>query len=189
MPDYAPDYTPRYRAQYVSGGIEHHIMVRGFRGESSIITTDRARTALFNVLNPLAAAIPDDFSWLGAEYIPQDTNIGTPDSTPAAITGLAPVAQLSDHDRISSIGWVGRSVATPMRLFFFGVQFSPDLLPANVASDYRLYTTESSVVADSVTALNAAGLPANNNLPGAWKLYINLKVNDYWLKLLRRAAL
>ena len=187
MPDFAPDYTPRYVVRYQSAGIEHHLTLRGFRGESASSTGGRARNALYDALTPLVNYLCEDFTWLSAEYIPQDTNVGTPDSLPASVAGVVDIADMSKEDRIRTIGYVGRSAATPMRLYIFGINMNTDAL-TGVLRDFRVTSAELSDVADSIAGLNNAGLPANNNLPGAWYQYVNLKVNDYWLRQVRKGA-
>ena len=187
MPDFSPDYTPRYIVHYLSAGINHHFTLRGYRGESASATGGRARNALFDMLSPITNWLPADFAWLNAEYVPMDTNIGTPDSIPATVTGGALLADFSKEVRIRTIGYVGRSAATPMRLYVFGNQFDTDdpTTPVNPEQDFRVYATEVSQFATSIAGLNNAGLAANNNLPGAFYQYVNLKVNDYWLRKVR----
>lgn len=188
MPDFAPDFTPRYIAEYVSAGLTHHITVRGFRGESSTLTITRGFDGINAVVVALQTFLADDFHFVSAEYIPQDTNVGTPTSKPADPVGGAPVANMSNQDKATSIGFVGRSNATPMRLFVFGCDFFPDdpLALTGPEVDFRIQATELTDVATAVAALNAAGYAAANNLPGAWKQYVNLKVNDHYLRLLRK---
>ena len=189
MPDFAPDFTPRYRARYLSAGINHVVMLRGYRGEPSADTSNRARTVLAGVFDAFDTALPTDFQWLSAEYIPEDTNVGSPDAVPAAVVGLAPVAMFSTQDRITSLGFVGRSASTPVRLFIFGVQLNPDVVPPSNFDDWRLTSVESAAVAASVALLNSSAIPANNNQPSSWSLYANIKVNDYWLRQARRGSL
>lgn len=189
MPDFAPDFTPRYRVQYVSAGLTHWIMLRGFRDESESATGVRVRDALFDTIAPMAAFLCDDFEWISAEYIPQDTNIGVPDSLPAAITGTVAISTMSREDKIRSIGYVGRSGSTPMRLFVFGCQFQTDDLPEGVEAKFRISAADLSNVATSIAALDGAGCPANNNFPGHYHNYVNLKVNDHLLKFVRRGLI
>lgn len=188
MPDFAPDFTPRYITEYVSAGITHHMTVRGFRGESSTLTITRAFTGVNLICVALQQFLPEDFHFVSAEYIPQDTNVGSPTSKPADPTGGQPLTDLSNQDKASSIGFVGRSNATPMRLFIFGCGFSPDLVPASATEekDFRITSVERTEVLNAVAAINSAGFAAANNLPGAWKSYINIKVNDHYLRLLRK---
>lgn len=189
MPDFAPDFTPRYRVRYISAGINHVAMLRGYRGEPSADTSNRARTVLAGVFDTFESVLPDDFAWLSAEYIPEDTNIGSPDAVPATVVGLADAALFSTQDRISSLGFVGRSASTPVRLFMFGVQVTPDVASPSTLDDWRLTSAESAGVAAAVALLNSSAIPANNNMPASWALYANLKVNDYWLKRARRGSL
>jgi hypothetical protein len=188
MPDFSPDYTPRYIAEYVSAGLTHHVTVRGYRGESSTLTITRGFEGLTDIVVALQNVLPEDFHWVSAEYIPQDTNVGTPTSLPGDPAGGAPVASMSNQDKATSIGFVGRSNSTPMRLFIFGCDFMPDDPLALTAPevDFRIHASERTEIADAISAINAAGFAANNNLPGAWKQYVNLKVNDHYLRLLRK---
>lgn len=188
MPDFAPDYTPRYIVEYVSAGLTHHMTVRGFRGESSTLTITRGFTGIGDVVAALQAFLPADFHFVSAEYIPQDTNVGSPTSIPADPVGAVTVANMSNMEKATSVGFVGRSNSTPMRLFVFGFAYDPDdpEPTTNPERDFRLQASEVAEVATAVAALNAAGYAATNNLPGAWKQYVNLKVNDHYLRLLRK---
>lgn len=188
MTDYAPDFTPRYRVEYVSAGLTHHMMLRGFRGESLAATDSRARNAIHDALAPLVAYLPSDFAFVSAEVIPQDSNVSSPGNLPGAITGTVDPADMSAEDKIRTLGWVGRSASTPMRLFVFGFTIDTDVTPADFKTDFRITAAELAAVSNSIAGLNAAGVPANNNLPGTWKSYVNLKVNDEWLKKVRKGS-
>ena len=188
MPDFAPDFTPRYIAEYVSAGLTHHVTVRGFRGESSTLTITRGFDGIGAVVAALQLFLPNDFHFVSAEYIPQDTNVGTPTSKPADPTGAVTAANMSNQDKATSIGFVGRSNSTPMRLFIFGCDFMTDDPEPTIQPerDFRIQATEVEEVATAIAALNAAGYADSNNLPGSWKQYVNLKVNDHYLRLLRK---
>lgn len=188
MPDFAPDFTPRYVAEYVSAGLTHHMMLRGFRGESSGTTTTRAINAMGDITVALQNFLPDDFHFVSAEYIAQDTNVGVPVARPGDPVGAITVANMSNLEKATSVGFVGRSGSTPARLFVFGFAYDPDdpEPTVNPERDFRLQASEVAEVATAIAALNSWGPPAANNLPAAWKQYVNLKVNDHYLRLLRK---
>lgn len=190
MPDFAPDYTPRYRARYNNAGVEHTVMVRGYRGETAVTTVARSAGALFSVFDILANAgyLCDDFLWLSADYTPEDSNVSSPTTLPAAVVGTTLLSGYSVQDKITSLGFVGRAQSTPARLFVFGIAFPADVAAGNIGSDFRLLTSEDTAIANAVAALNAAGLAANNNFQINWNNYVNLKVNDYWLRQARKGV-
>lgn len=187
MPDFSPDFTPRYVAKYTSAGVVHAITLRGFRNETETATTGRALSTLDGLMSAIQGFLSDNSAWISAEYIPQDTNVGVPTSTPSTIIGGTPIATFSNQDKATTLGFVGRSASTPMRLFVFGFQSNPDTLPLTIAGDFRITAAESpAVIGAAISVLNGSGVPGNNNLPGAWHQYANIKVNDYWLRILRK---
>lgn len=190
MPDFSPDATPRYVASYRAAGINHSIMLRGYRGEAGSLTESRATQALAFWYNTLAAALADDFTWLAAFYIPQDTNVSVPAATPAAVAGLVPVTSFSTIDKISHYTFAGKGVGgskTSAKLY--GHVKTLDVTPDNVYSDFILLGTESAPIATIVADLNARAFPAVDNSVALWYNRATLKINDAWLRRLRAGSI
>lgn len=191
MPTFAPDFTPRYIAHYVSAGIPHRTQVRVQRGQFGGVIAADAEPVLASLVAALQALLPADFAWTSGETIDQDTSVSAPSTVPANPTGAVAVADMSPQDKISHITFVGRNGRSTTQLRIFGVQFTPDVAPG-VASSGSLFRLNPGVVGDvdaAIAVLQGGSLVCNNNLPVTWSLYANLKVNDKWLRQVRKGLI
>lgn len=190
MPDFAPNVTPRYVLAYRSVGREHNIMMRGARGISAALMESYG-AGLFNQLfTTLAAGLPDDLSFISAKVALTDVDLFFPAAIPVQVTGLLAVATFSGQDSISHITFSGRgSLGSKVNMKVYGVQYNPDALPATFPSDFVITTGETSLIANAVAALQGdSHIRAIDNTQPTWYNQVTLKVNDYWLKRLRRGA-
>lgn len=187
MPDYASSATPRYLVSYRCGGLEHTMSLRGFREESENATVIRATGALFEFANALAPIIADDFAWLVASYIEQDSEVSHVSSLPATVTGLVPLANLTPMDKISALRFPSKSSReSKSYLSIFGFNFSPDALPTTYQSKFKVFGTEDARVAAAIAALNAAGLAAIDGGSLLWYPYATFKPHDHYMPDLRQ---
>lgn len=187
MPSFAPSFTPRYGVRYRAGSLDHTVVVRGFRGESENATVIRGSGVLFDLYNALASVLADDFTWVSAFYIAQDTEVSGISSTPSPVTGLVALSGLSTQDRISSLGFSGKAAnGGKASLKLFGFNFSTDVAAGNEQTDFVLLATEGSHIANAIDALNNGGLATRSNGVAVWYNRTTIKVNDHWLKLARR---
>lgn len=187
MPDYAETATPRYLADYRCGGLEHTFQVRGFREEPENTTVLRATGMLFNWLNALTSVLAEDFAWLSARYIPQDSNVSHVADTPLPVVGTVPVANLSPMDKISALRFPAKSSRESRSyISVFGFNFSPDTTPPTVQSKFKLYATEAAFIATAIDALNAAGAAAIDGGSLRWYNYCTFKPHDHYMPDVRQ---
>lgn len=187
MPDYAASATPRYQVDYRCGGLEHTMQVRGFRNESENATVIRATGALFNWANALTSVLADDFAWLVARYIPQDTEVSHVSSLPVTVTGTVDLADLSPQDKISMLHFPAKSSRESRgSLNIFGFNFNPDVTGVSVQKKFKLFATEASFIDDAIAALNTAGLAAIDGGSLLWYPYCTFKPHDHYMPDVRQ---
>jgi len=189
MADYAASFTPRIIFHYVSGGVGHTMQFRGFRGETQAVVGNRGRLAAFGLASEIAAWLPDDFQWLSAVYIEEDDDLSTPDVVPLPVTGSIAVATLSPEDKARFLGFAGRGTgpgASKASVRLFGVSVLTDDAGASVAKDFVITGVESALVADAVTAMDAANTAAIDNTRITWYNRATVKIHDYWLRQIRK---
>lgn len=187
--DWAPDATPRYIAKYVSAALTHSIMLRGFRGESQNATVARATGALTAMFTAMEAVLPDDFQFIAASYIAQDSNVTVPVSLPTQPTGAVAVASLSKQDKITSLTFAGKSdFGSKARLVAFGQNWTLDTNTGAPQEDFVLLASDASYLSTVINQLNAAGLAAIDNGVITWYPRATIKTNDHWLKKVRNGV-
>lgn len=187
MPDYAATATPRYLVDYRSGGLEHTMMVRGYREESRNATVARATGALFAFANSLVTVLADDFTWLVARYIPQDSEVSTVADLPNTVTGLVPVADLSPMDKISAMNFPAKSSReSKSSIKIFGFNFTPDTTAPSAQKKFKIFASEAAFIAAAIDALNAAGLGAIDGGSLGWYPYCTFKPHDHYMPDVRQ---
>jgi hypothetical protein len=90
----------------------------------------------------------------------------------------------TDDRRARTVSFVGRSnLGHRARLTVFGIKDISE-------PDYRVDTTESTVVSSVVTLLNGAVgvFLAIDGQKAVWKSYGNINFNDHWIKVFRKAG-
>lgn len=190
MPDFAPSATPRYVAHYRAAGVNHSIMTRGHRGESTITTEARARDVLSQLFGAFASILAFDFQWLEAFYIPQDTEIGFASAVPPAVVGSIFVTDMSPQDKITSWTFAGKSsLGSKARISCYGMQYTPDVAGPSPFKDFIVLSSESTAVSDAVDALNGNETVGIDNGTVLWYPRATLKVNDHWLREVRTGGI
>lgn len=191
MADFAPTATPRYTAEYVSAGVTHTVTFRGARGIDTAAMTVLGIAACEALAEALQSLLPTDFAWTNAKVGLEDSDLMFPATTPGATSGDVDLADLSDQDRISRLTFPARgTLGSKFRVSMYGLSFSPDDTTPNPASNFIVTRGESGVVAGAFDDLAAiSGLRAIDNSSLIWGNRATLKVDDHWLKLLRRGGI
>lgn len=187
MTTFAPDMTPRYKASYISAGLQHSSIIRVARGSGATPTVTIGRAVMQAVTTALAALLPTDFHFTGAAYCLEDTNVFLPTTfIPANPTGLQDLADYSPTMRATETIFQGNGGGHRVTVNIFGV-FWQQSDPLDPSANGRVETTEDTHILAAVTALNGAtGQTSIANIPAIFSPYANIKVNDYWLKRVRK---
>lgn len=183
---FAPSFTPRYIAKYRAGGRQHDIMVRGAISETQSATVTRGQTVLHALMLSLAGKLPDDFLWISAKYIPEDSESALPAGTPEAVTGALDVDLFSKKDRISAIHFAGHSTQSPAGLFVYSVQYTEDVVPDSTSSDFIITASEDIDISAAIAALRAQAMYAVDGTAITWYNQVTYKVNDFYVKKVRK---
>lgn len=190
MPDFAPNVTARYRLHYNVAGRVHTIQCRGVRGiDVSTLQADGS-SYLRAVFVALAGVMFDDLSFISAEYALTDSDLFFPATVPAAVVGLVSAALASKQDSITHLTFSGRGASgSKINQKVYGVQLSPDTLPAGIEADFVITSAEFAGVADAVAALNTSPsgrvVAIDNSVP-TYHNRATIKVNDFWLRKVRQ---
>lgn len=150
MADFAPNYTARYKLKYQVGSKKHSMTFRG--GTIEIVTGAGFVAGISNFLDALAPQLQSDWTILGADVAAQDSDVFVPATIlPAFGEALSAVASTpGTAPRFWS--FIGRTgLGNQAKLLVFGVNVTPEV---GLASDWRAYSPESSVVANAVASLN-----------------------------------
>ncbi len=190
MPDYAPSATPRYKLIYNNAGVQHSVQLRGERDEAQGATVTRSQGVLESLFASLSPLLCTDLQFISAFYIPKDSEVSVVAAVPAAVPAPPNViGGFSAQDKISSLSFAGKSsLGSRARLSIFGIFLNPDALPAGIASNFVLLSSESAPVSDAVTSLNLGALPAIDGGVITWYTRATLKVNDHWLRRVRQGV-
>lgn len=183
---FAPSFTPRYVGKYRAGGRQHEILIRGLIGESRATTVNRATTTLRLVMEAIKGKLPDDFLWVSAKYIPEDSEVSSPEDVPVQTTGALALNTFSKKDRIAAVKFSGRSVKSPGGFFVYSLQFSEDVVPDANESDYIITRDEDTDIDAAITALIGSGVPAVDGTVIRWYNQVTYKTNDLYVKKLRK---
>lgn len=183
---YAPSFTARYIGTYRCGGRNHNIQVRAVLGEPQATTVTRGQNCLHNLMEALKGKLADDFIWISAKYIPEDSEVGVPVATPTATTGALALNTFSKEDRIRPLHFPGHSTNSPGGLYVYGVQLSPDVVPDGIASDYLITASEDTDIAAAIAALSASNIAGNDGTVMAFYSYATTKPNDFYVKKVRK---
>jgi hypothetical protein len=185
MTTYAPNFTPRWKGHYHAAGIDHTIMCRAPRGTTTAGLPTQAETvrASFSAMSGILAS---DFAWLGAEYALTDSDIFIPTDPPATVTGAVDVGDFSLKQRATSTNFNGKAAGSRAALYFYGILWAEGL--GEDADNGRVTPAEEASLSTVITQLNA-GAYANSGDSAIFHSYANVKVNDHFLKLLRRGTI
>lgn len=190
MPDFAPNVTPRYKAHYVVATHPHSIQFRVARGTNDGDGILAGRTHANALFAAFAAILFEDFHWVSAEYAHQDSDLFFPATLPTAVTGLTLLTAMSPADEIMHLTFSGRGAGgSKVSVHVYGTNFTLDLTPQGVFSDWILTGAENAGVASALTSLAANGdLRAIDNTAVTWRQQATIKLNDYWLRQLRKGG-
>lgn len=191
MTSYAPNYTSRYRAHYKVAGIEHTAQLRKQLGATPADTANLAGTmsAIFTVW---ATKLCNDFVWLGAEQADENSDIFYPSTTPVAVTGTVGAAstftpfQKITHTRFSCRALGSRSGIEMYGILWYYADVGGD--PNTYPYDGIVTSVEDSRVTDTIVLLNTQAFANSGNPSSTWNPRATVKVNDYWLRQLRKGA-
>ena len=189
MPDFAPNVTGRYKLHYSVVGRGHTIQVRVARGAIFADIVNNSRVYLLALFTALAPNLCADLTFLSAEAALTDSDLFFPAAVPTAVVGAIALALYSGQDSISHLTFSGRGAfGSKTNVKVYGWQANPDTLPINQASDFVLLATESAAISSAIAALNGGGasIVAIDNSPPTYHSRATLKVNDFWLRRLRR---
>lgn len=191
MADFAPNVTARYRLNYHGALRNHSIMCRGARGTSFAAMETIGIGFFFGLFDALSALMFDDLAFLSADIALTDSDLFFPCATPAAVTGAQAIAQCTGQDSITHYTFSGRgTLGSKVSMHVYGVQSFPDLLPPDASADFVFLSSEVTAIADAVAILNnpATDIVAIDNTKPLFAARATLKVNDYWLRQLRRGS-
>lgn len=187
MPAYAYNFTPVYKLLYLCGSLQHHIQFRGGRGQSSAIVVANAQNTLNAVFDALKSGLPDDLAFISATYQQEDTDFTIPAAVPTAVTGAVTIASLQKVDKIGHLTFTGRTTGgNPWSAKVFGWVVNLDV-SGSAVQDFRFDPSDNAAIDAGRAAWAASGQlrGADNNsvtLHGT----VKWKVNDFWLKKVRK---
>lgn len=190
MPDFAPNVTPRYKAHYVAATHPHTMQFRVARGTNDGDGILAGRVHANAIFAPLTAVLFEDFHWVSAEYAHQDSDLFFPAALPTAVVGLALLSAMSASDEIMHLTFSGRGAGgSKVSVHVYGTNFTLDLSPQGVFSDWILTAAENGAIASCLASLAANGdLRAIDNTAVSWRQQATVKLNDYWLRQLRKGG-
>jgi len=189
--DWSPDATPRYVMKYKNAGIEHSLLVRFARGTPMLDGVSDAQTKLAAFFEDLVGLLCEDLVALSAVWIPQDTNISVPAGIPTLTAGDQALADFSAMDKITHLTFLARSTGgSKTSIKVFGVQLTMDD-PTDIAgqANFRIEAGESAGVDAAILVLQGSPFRAVDNTALSWKNYVDVKVNDFWLKQVRSGGI
>ena len=192
MTTYAPNFTPRLRVKYVPARLQHTIQVRGPRGTSFALMSNRC-AVIHDVFNLWAPKLANDFAFISAEVALTDSEIWYPTDPPAAVTGSLAPSTFSPTQKITSTSFAGKAADSRARLSLFGirwVQGNPlDEAPSTFDGSYNGVITpaENALVSNTVTAITTQFFAVSGEAT-RWYPRATIKINDHLLKLVRRGT-
>jgi hypothetical protein len=145
-----------------------------------------AKFSLF--LEDVAESLWTDWTVVGADFAPADSDIFLPAPPPDQPTGIVATNPAFLGLAAWAMSFVGRStLGGKSRFFLYGTNCG-QLADNTEGVDYKLLSTEFSFIGDAVTRLNETSpiLVANDDSPVVWYDYVNIKPNDRWVRRLRR---
>ena len=185
MTTYAPNFTSRVRIHYHVCGIDHTIQMRAARG-ATLADMGFQIEAIRASFSAMSDELCEDFAWLSTEYALTDSNDFFPTANPADVTGGTGLSSYSLQQRITALNFNGRAVGSRASIYFYGVQFLTG--GGQPADNGRVTQAEYVHIDDVLAQLNPAAHAGSGQL-AAFHNYANVKVNDHFLKLLRRGTI
>jgi len=162
-------------------------MVRGIDVGTGVTEAAAYLRALFVAL---ASNLADDLAFTSAEYALTDSDLFFPAAMPAAVTGAIDVADFSKQDSITHLTFSGRGAGgSKTSVKVYGAQYLPDQVPDAIESDFVINSAESSLILNSVAALNnsvGGRTVCIDNTVATFHARATVKVNDFWLRQVRK---
>jgi len=190
MPDYAPTATPRYKVQYQAAGVLHHIQVRTPRTATLVETDSIGRFVVNGLFDALADLMPDDLVFIEASLYAADSDIGVPGGLPAAVAGSVPAEDYVPIQKITHLTFSGRSNGgSPVNVKVFAPFFTEWVSPS-AGLDMKINYGENASVTAAIDFLRSAtDMRCIDNRSAFWRSSATLKINDFWLRLVRRGVI
>jgi hypothetical protein len=185
MPAYAPTFTARYIVRYSAFSRQYSIQ---FRSTSTAATAPQSIvTAAAAFLDALAPVRSNTWTVLNALWYRINQNVSVPAPAPTVAAGTANISGPHTSRAPGYWGFTGRTVnGQRAQLFLYGVALNPP--GASIEGDWRISSSESSVVSAAVAALNNAasqGLCGSDGATITWKPYVNIGFNSYQIRRAR----
>jgi hypothetical protein len=188
MTTFSPDFSPRYKVDYVAAGFVHSAQFRIARGNTwnllNLLNVVGAIQAFYDALQPL---LPEDFAINSCSIAEQDTNVFNPtDQIPVVVAGAKPLADYSPYARATATTFTGRDAPSPVHVEQYGPLWLVST-PTGIAGNGKVNATESTPISQAISALSGGPFSSTSGNGGTiWKSYATVKVNDYWLKRVRK---
>lgn len=190
MPDFAPNATARYRLKYNVAGRVHTTGCRHTRGIDSGTLQAEGSAYIRSIFDALKSEMADDLAFISAEYALTDSDLFFPATVPAAVVGALSAADFSKQDGITHLTFSGRGAGgSRANVKIYGVQTDPDDPAGTEDTDFILLSAERATVANAVAALNTSPggrIVAIDNTVAVYHARATIKVNDFWLRQLRK---
>jgi hypothetical protein len=172
MAPLAPSNTPRFRVHYTSMAHGHTMQ---FRSHASPATFGSFVDGLLGRLDPAIAPLTID----SVDFAPAGSDIFNPVTT--AIEGNTYGSSGTVPEMAAwAFTFVGRtSGGRRVRVAVFGAD--------SLGDNYRFNPAESAVLDDArdFLAANPSFALGIDDVAAVWKAYVNVQVNDHWVKELR----
>lgn len=188
MAPMADNSTVVIRTKYRAAGHEHVVKMRYARGTPLEDARSNAHTCLAAIVEAFEAAgnLFDDFTWLTSDGREEDSEDWEPFTfLPVPSVGTVDPATVSPIRRVISTTFPCRGPGRLGRVVLYGFNWGIDDDEA-IAGDGVVLGTELAAVGTAVTALNTAALVVINNAAATFYNKATIKVNDYWLRQVRR---
>lgn len=165
----------------------HTMMMRAQRGSARNDVISNIADTLSRVNAALEDLLPADFLWQSARYIPQDSDVAEEGvDVPDLTVGSNAVNTYSATARATETTFVGSGGGSRVTISWFGLFWATNTVNSPAASG-RVDLAESAFIADAIAQFNTPKFAATiASSPASWKPYANVKVNDHWLKIVRR---
>lgn len=186
--NFAKNYTGIYRVRYESGDFVGTSSFR-YRWLGTPNPSESFVTAVGNIFYALRTAFFDNFAYLSARVIPANQSESYPWVVPGnglAVRGDAQdIGNKSPEDSSFQVDFQGRNGTSRIPVYFGGLSGGQFIVNSG-PTPWRCTSSEWTVVAGAVAALNAAGLSAPNNNHASFDPYANYQYNKALMQKARR---
>lgn len=180
MANFAKNFTGIYKVTYQSGKWSGSAAFR-YRYVFTPNPSDGFVAAVGAIFLAMAPGFFDNFDYVSGRIIPANQTEGyqwiVPDNAPDVRDAAWPVASVAPEDYSFIVNYQGRN-GTSRGSVYFGGCSGGRFITNSGPTPWRTTSAEWSTVANTVAALNAAGLAAPNNQHATFDPYANYKYND-----------